>query len=84
MVRLGRRLTLRCAEDLIESAYDECGAYEWLLAARSRLGLGSLIGVVQRGTPALTEAARVFDLPAEREAAEQAVDALFASMERCF
>ncbi|MFD5750034.1 hypothetical protein ACFWH2_22590, partial [Streptomyces sp. NPDC127033] len=32
----------RLAEDLIESAYDERGAYEWLLAARSRLGLDSL------------------------------------------
>ncbi|MDT0307350.1 hypothetical protein RM780_10285 [Streptomyces sp. DSM 44917] len=32
----------RLAEELIESAYDERGAYEWLLAARSRLGLDSL------------------------------------------
>lgn len=32
----------RLAEGLIESAYDERGAYEWLLAARSRLGLDSL------------------------------------------
>ncbi|MFE2565953.1 peptide deformylase [Streptomyces mirabilis] len=40
------------------------------------------LGVVQRGTPVLTEAARAFDLPAERDAAEQAVDALFASMDR--
>ncbi|MDI9883853.1 hypothetical protein QMZ92_05430 [Streptomyces sp. HNM0645] len=32
----------RLAEDLVESAYDERGAYEWLLAARSRLGLDSL------------------------------------------
>ncbi|MFJ3440630.1 hypothetical protein ACIPM2_05590 [Streptomyces sp. NPDC086081] len=30
------------AEDLVEAAYDEHGAYEWLLAARSRLGLDSL------------------------------------------
>ncbi|MFI1568973.1 peptide deformylase [Streptomyces sp. NPDC020490] len=40
------------------------------------------LGVVQRGAPVLTEAARPFDLPAEREAAEQAVEALFTSMER--
>lgn len=40
------------------------------------------LGVVQRGAPILTELARPFDLPAEREAAEAAVDALFASMER--
>ncbi|WP_198668280.1 hypothetical protein [Streptomyces triticisoli] len=33
---------VRLAEDLVEAAYDERGAYEWLLAARSRLGLGSL------------------------------------------
>ncbi|MEU6535783.1 hypothetical protein [Streptomyces sp. NPDC047000] len=32
----------RLAEDLVEAAYDEHGAYEWLLAARSRLGLDSL------------------------------------------
>ncbi|MFD7055556.1 peptide deformylase [Streptomyces mirabilis] len=40
------------------------------------------LGVVQHGAPILTEPARPFDLPAERDAAEQAVDALFASMER--
>ncbi|WSB58625.1 peptide deformylase (plasmid) [Streptomyces cellulosae] len=39
------------------------------------------LGVVQRGAPILTEVALPFDLPAEREAAEQTVDALFASME---
>ncbi len=33
---------VRLAEDLVEAAYDERGAYEWLLAARSRLGLDSL------------------------------------------
>ncbi|WP_406168184.1 hypothetical protein [Streptomyces sp. NBC_00996] len=32
----------RLAEDLVEAAYDERGAYEWLLASRSRLGLDSL------------------------------------------
>lgn len=32
----------RLAEDLVEAAYDERGAYEWLLTARSRLGLASL------------------------------------------
>lgn len=32
----------RLAEDLIESAYDERGAYEWLLASRSRLGAVAL------------------------------------------
>ncbi|MEH0450040.1 peptide deformylase [Streptomyces sp. B21-102] len=40
------------------------------------------LGVVQQGAPILAEVTRRFDLPAEREAAEQAVDALFASMER--
>lgn len=40
------------------------------------------LGVVQQGAPILAEVARRFDLPAEREAAEQTVDALFASMER--
>ncbi|MGW1761543.1 peptide deformylase [Streptomyces mirabilis] len=40
------------------------------------------LGVVQHGAPILTELACLFDLPAERDAAEQAVDALFASMER--
>lgn len=33
----------RLAEDLVEAAYDERGAYEWLLTARSRLGLDSLV-----------------------------------------
>ncbi|MFJ1582568.1 hypothetical protein ACIOC1_04555 [Streptomyces sp. NPDC088197] len=32
----------RLAEDMIEAAYDEHGVYEWLLAARSRLGLDAL------------------------------------------
>ncbi|MDT0479902.1 hypothetical protein [Streptomyces doebereineriae] len=32
----------RLADNLVEAAYDERGAYEWLLAARSRLGLDSL------------------------------------------
>ncbi|MGW3154602.1 peptide deformylase [Streptomyces sp. NPDC001089] len=40
------------------------------------------LGVVQHGAPILTEPARRFDLPTEREAAEQAVEMLFASMER--
>jgi peptide deformylase len=40
------------------------------------------LGVVQHGAPVLTEAARPFGLPAEREDAEQAVEMLFASMER--
>ncbi|MET7685789.1 peptide deformylase [Streptomyces sp. NPDC005423] len=40
------------------------------------------LGVVQQGAPVLAEVARRFDLPAEREAAERAVDGLFASMER--
>ncbi|MEV5347406.1 hypothetical protein [Streptomyces achromogenes] len=33
---------VRLAEVLVEAAYDERGAYEWLLASRSRLGLDSL------------------------------------------
>ena len=32
----------RLAEDLIEAAYTPCGAYEWLLASRARLGLADL------------------------------------------
>ncbi len=40
------------------------------------------LGVVQEGAPILAEQARPFALPAEREAAEQAVESLFASMER--
>lgn len=40
------------------------------------------IGVVQYGAPILAEVARRFDLPAEREAAEQTIEMLFASMER--
>lgn len=32
----------RLAEELVEAAYSEHGAYEWLLAARSRLGLDTL------------------------------------------
>lgn len=40
------------------------------------------LGVVQRGAPVLAERTRVFDLPAERETAEQAVERLFSSMER--
>ncbi|MFE4797679.1 hypothetical protein ACFRFL_21855 [Streptomyces sp. NPDC056708] len=33
---------VRLAEDLVEAAYDERGAYEWLLSSRSRLGLDGL------------------------------------------
>lgn len=40
------------------------------------------LGVVQHGAPVLTEATRHFDLPAERDTAEQAVEMLFTSMER--
>ncbi|MEU6460088.1 peptide deformylase [Streptomyces sp. NPDC047065] len=40
------------------------------------------LGVVQLGAPILTETARPFTLPEQREAAEQTVDALFAAMER--
>jgi peptide deformylase len=40
------------------------------------------LGVLQQGAVALTEPARLFALPAEREAAEDIVDRLLASMER--
>ncbi len=40
------------------------------------------LGVVQLGAPILSEPARPFDLPAERDAAEQVVESLFVSMER--
>ncbi len=40
------------------------------------------LAMVQHGAPTLTEHAPPFDLPAERDTAELAVDSLFASMER--
>ncbi|MFB7999326.1 peptide deformylase [Streptomyces sp. NPDC056002] len=40
------------------------------------------IGLVQYGAPVLVEVARPFDLPAEREAAEQCVEQLYDAMER--
>ncbi|MBD0709002.1 formylmethionine deformylase [Streptomyces sp. CBMA291] len=40
------------------------------------------LGVVQDGAPVLAEPARAFDLPAEREVAEQVVEQMFAAMER--
>ncbi|MFI2077382.1 MULTISPECIES: peptide deformylase [Streptomyces] len=40
------------------------------------------LGVVQHGAPVLAEVARPFDLPAEKDTAEQTVETLFASMER--
>lgn len=40
------------------------------------------LGVVQHGSPVLAEPARAFELPAERETAEQAAEQLFSSMER--
>ncbi|GAA2985944.1 peptide deformylase [Streptomyces lactacystinicus] len=39
------------------------------------------LGVVQEGAPVLAEPARPFDLPAEREDAEQVVEKLFAAMQ---
>ncbi|MFJ3249085.1 peptide deformylase [Streptomyces sp. NPDC086782] len=40
------------------------------------------LGIVQDGAPILTEPARPFELPAERDAADQAVESLFVAMER--
>ncbi|MYR04548.1 peptide deformylase [Streptomyces sp. SID6137] len=40
------------------------------------------LGVVQNGAPVLAEPARAFDLPAEREAAEQVVEQMLSAMER--
>ncbi|MET7872594.1 peptide deformylase [Streptomyces cyaneofuscatus] len=40
------------------------------------------LGVVQQGAAILTEPARAFDLPTERDEAERAVDELFAAMDR--
>ncbi|MFH8255205.1 peptide deformylase [Streptomyces roseolus] len=40
------------------------------------------LGVVQRGAPVLAEPAHLFDLPAERQPAEQTVEQLFSAMER--
>jgi peptide deformylase len=40
------------------------------------------LGVVQQGPLILSEPARPFDLPAERDTAQQAVESLFASMKR--
>ncbi|MEV4500852.1 peptide deformylase [Streptomyces klenkii] len=40
------------------------------------------LGVVQYGAPVLAHVARPFDLPAEKDTAEQTVETLFAFMER--
>ncbi|MEV7909022.1 peptide deformylase [Streptomyces griseus] len=40
------------------------------------------LGVVQQGAAILTEPARAFDLPTERDEAERVVDELFAAMDR--
>ncbi|MFF1484563.1 peptide deformylase [Streptomyces sp. NPDC058319] len=40
------------------------------------------LGVVQHGAGILTEPARLFDLPSERDEAERIVDELFAAIER--
>ena len=40
------------------------------------------LGVVQQGAPILAERARPFSLPADHDAAEQAVERLFTSIER--
>jgi N-formylmethionyl-tRNA deformylase len=40
------------------------------------------LGVVQYGAPVLAEPARAFDLPTERETAEQVIEQLIRSMER--
>ncbi|WP_408994722.1 peptide deformylase [Streptomyces sp. 1268] len=40
------------------------------------------LGVVQQGAAVLTEPARAFDLPAERDEAERVVDELIAAMDR--
>ncbi|MFD4660321.1 peptide deformylase [Kitasatospora sp. NPDC058444] len=40
------------------------------------------LGVVQEGEPVLAEPARAFDLPTERDAAEQVIEKLFTAMER--
>ncbi|MET9176681.1 peptide deformylase [Kitasatospora aureofaciens] len=40
------------------------------------------LGVVQEGEPVLAEPARAFDLPTEREAAEQVIEKLFTATER--
>jgi peptide deformylase len=48
---------------------------------RPSLLMGDL-GVVQHGASILTEPARAFALPAERDSAERVIDQLFAAMER--
>lgn len=40
------------------------------------------LGVVQNGAPVLAEPARTFDLPTDRERAEQAIEQLYHAMER--
>ncbi|MEU1311035.1 peptide deformylase [Streptomyces cinnamoneus] len=40
------------------------------------------LGIVQYGAPVLDQVARPFDLPAEKDTAEQTVETLFAAMER--
>ncbi|MBM9435176.1 hypothetical protein [Actinacidiphila bryophytorum] len=53
----------RLAEELVEAAYSEHGAYEWLLAARSRLGLDTL--TADAVTPELRSLlGQLTDLPA--------------------
>ncbi|MFC9140904.1 peptide deformylase [Streptomyces bacillaris] len=40
------------------------------------------LGVVQNGAPVLAEPARAFDLPTDRDTAEQVIEQLFSAMER--
>ncbi|WAL76632.1 hypothetical protein OU787_14885 [Kitasatospora sp. YST-16] len=40
------------------------------------------LGVIQEGTPILAMPAHPFDLPTEREAAEQVIEKLFTALER--
>ncbi|WP_344264153.1 hypothetical protein [Streptomyces sodiiphilus] len=63
---------VRLAEELVEAAYDEHGAYEWLLDARTRLGSDSL--AADAVAPELHRLlARLADLPLRLEQGESPV-----------
>ncbi|UOE21973.1 hypothetical protein NI17_010270 [Thermobifida halotolerans] len=59
----------RLAEDMVEAAYSERSAYEWLLSARSRLGLHTL--AADAAAPELQSLlVQLADLPARTERGE--------------
>lgn len=86
----GSIFTWSTSQPLLHARY----RLEWRFRAQARTGRESKgvqvdevrtgeqmrnLGVVQQGAPLLTETARRFDLPAERDVAERVVETLFAS-----